>query len=86
MKITDKDNFTFIKGIAIICMIIHHAFGFPEWYVDGINYPSLLPYVEYIRNSARLCIPIFVFLTGGGIAYIKIRVSNILGKKYLAFT
>lgn len=68
-NITNKDNFTFIKGIAIICMIVHHAFGFPEWYVDGVSYPSILPVAEYIRNSARLCIPIFVFLTGGGTVY-----------------
>ena len=66
MKITDKGCFTFIKGIAIISMIVHHAFGFPAWYVDGISYPDIFPYAEYIRNSARLCIPIFVFLTGGG--------------------
>lgn len=66
MKITDKECFTFIKGIAIISMIVHHAFGFPAWYVDGISYPDISPYAEYIRNSARLCIPIFVFLTGGG--------------------
>ena len=68
MKITDKECFTFIKGIAIISMIVHHAFGFPAWYVDGISYPDILPYAEYIRNSARLCIPIFVFLTGGVLA------------------
>lgn len=85
MKITDKDNFTFIKGIAIICMIIHHAFGFPEWYVDGINYPSLLPYVEYIRNAARLCIPIFVFLTGGGYCLHRDKSFKYSGKKILGF-
>ena len=85
MKITDKDNFTFIKGIAIICMIIHHAFGFPEWYVDGISYPNLLPYVEYIRNAARLCIPIFVFLTGGGYCLHRDKSFKYSGKKILGF-
>lgn len=85
MKITDKECFTFIKGIAIISMIIHHAFGFPAWYVDGISYPDIFPYAEYIRNSARLCIPIFVFLTGGGYYLHQNKSFKYSVKKILSF-
>lgn len=66
MKIIEKENFTFLKGIAIIFMVVHHTFGFPEWYVDTVNYPNLMPFVNWIRDSMKICVPIFVFLTGGG--------------------
>lgn len=84
-KITERNNFTFIKGIAIICMVIHHAFGFPAWYVDGIEYLDILPYAEYIRNSARICIPMFVFLTGGGYYLHQDKSLRYSGKKVFSF-
>lgn len=70
--LNDKSYYTFVKGIAIILMIIHHSFGFPDDYIVGISYPDLTGIVEYIRNSTKICVPIFVFLTGGGFAFVEI--------------
>ena len=57
-----------IKGIAIIFMVTHHAFGFPAWYIQGIDYSSAtilgLPLHAWITNSTQLCVGIFAFLTG----------------------
>lgn len=66
IQLKSKEYFLFMKGIAIICMIIHHAFGFPNWYIQGIEYQEIAQYSEYLRDALRICISIFVFITGGG--------------------
>lgn len=53
-----------IKGIAIILMFVHHSFTYPNWYIEGISYPSLLTFASCMRNPFRLCVAIFAFLTG----------------------
>ena len=37
-QIIDKDVSKKIQGIAVLMMIVHHAFGFPERYLSGISY------------------------------------------------
>ena len=64
--INGKDFSGAIKGLAIILMITHHSFGFPEYYISNISYPSLERYIWLIRDVTKICVPIFVFLTGGG--------------------
>ena len=46
----------YLKGIAIILMVMHHSFAFPEWYVDGISFPYLIPYVKYINRFAGFAV------------------------------
>ena len=58
-RITDS-----IKGIAVIMMLIHHFFTFPEWYIDGISYPELMGFVKYFCKPLKMCVPVFAFLTG----------------------
>ena len=54
-----------LKGIAIILMVAHHSFGFPQWYASGIAYPYLEPYADMIDRSASFAVvPMFVFITG----------------------
>lgn len=45
--ILSKDITNMIKGIAIILMMTHHFLGFPNWLIDGINYPNYKIYGEY---------------------------------------
>lgn len=53
-----------IKGIALVCMFIHHFFTFPDWYINGIEYPELMELANYFREPFKICVPIFAFLTG----------------------
>lgn len=59
-----RDYFVFIKSVAIILMIIHHSFGFPNYYIVGIRYANLEGIAGFIRAVTKICVPIFVFLTG----------------------
>jgi uncharacterized membrane protein len=59
-----RDISSAIKGIALICMFLHHFFTFPDWYVEGISYPYLLGIVQYFYAPLKMCIPVFAFLTG----------------------
>ena len=56
---------TYLKGIAVILMVMHHSFGNPQWYISSINYAYLAPYVDWICDFAGFAVvPIFCFLTG----------------------
>ena len=52
-----KNNFisltesNILKGLALIFMYIHHMFTFPEWYIDGISYPSLKSLAQIFCND-----------------------------------
>ena len=66
---TKKDT-DFCKGIAIVLMIFHHLFNDYEEY-EGIivNYsPFSGDYLMHLAMLARVCVAIFVFLSGYGIA------------------
>lgn len=53
-----------IKGVALIFMFIHHFFTFPDWYVDGISFPLLRPFITGLCGPTRICVSVFAFLTG----------------------
>ena len=57
-----------IKGVAIILMVAHHCFGFPAWYIQGVNYSNVVilgvPMSTWIMNSTDICVSLFAFLTG----------------------
>ena len=67
----DKNTTSAIKGIALILMFIHHFFAYPEWYIESISYPDLAGYVRFFRYSAKICVPVFAFLTGYFYAYAR---------------
>lgn len=58
---------TMLKGIAIILMVMHHSFGFPSDWIEGIQYKTTIlgqPINEWIRWSTKICVAIFAFITG----------------------
>lgn len=66
---------TILKGIAIILMVIHHSFGFPNSWVDKSYYVNMSilgePINEWIRWSTKICVAIFAFVTGYAYFYNK---------------
>lgn len=63
-KLTKKGSLA-IKGFAILIMLVHHT----VLRLEGIDYMSLLPprVIDGIGSMGRLCVPLFVFVTGYGL-------------------
>lgn len=68
-----KEESTRLKGIAILLMLFLHLFNTDEriglcepllWVGDG------KPLVQLLTRIARLCVPIYIFLSGYGLSYI----------------
>lgn len=53
-----------LKGIAIIFMLLHHFFTYPEWYEKIIDYSRYKSFFVFMREPLRLCVPMFAVLTG----------------------
>lgn len=56
-----------LKGIAIVLMVIGHSLGGGAlgWYVEGISFPSILPYARMLGHFAAFAVvPLFLYLTG----------------------
>lgn len=75
-----KDDTSIAKGIAIILMLIHHLFAFPDRIQGGAMYISLFPIgeeslEEIVASFGNICVAIFLFLSGFGM-YKKIANSN----------
>lgn len=61
----DRDLSVYLKGIAIILMVLHHAFGAQNYYVGNISYPCFALFDIYIaRFGGFAVVPLFLFLTG----------------------
>ncbi len=58
-----KEDTSIIKGVAIIMMLLHHLWGFPQ-YAHGIEIPDLL---VKIGKSGKMCVAIFMVLSGYGL-------------------
>lgn len=60
-----KDYSEMVKGIAVLMMILHHLWGFPE------KIPELhLSHLEVqIGAACKICVSIFMFLSGYGLYY-----------------
>lgn len=70
MEFTRRDT-KIIKGVAICLMLYHHLFAYPMKVVDGNVFVSLYSFGEttlstYIGQFGRICLPMFVFLSGYG--------------------
>lgn len=63
-KLTKKGSLA-IKGFAILIMLVHHT----VLRLEGVDYMSLLPprVIDGIGSMGRLCVPLFVFVTGYGL-------------------
>lgn len=75
---TEKPYFDYkmtnvIKGFALVFMYIHHFFTFPDWYINGIEYPELIDFANFFSIPFKICVPIFAFLTGYLYSYVKAK-------------
>ena len=52
-----------IKGVAILLMLFHHFFTFPDWYTGTITY-GFENVLYFLCGPTRICVGIFCFLTG----------------------
>lgn len=82
-----KDNTRFVKGIAIICMILLHLFAYPERYGWSLD-------ARIIRftTSMQICVPIFLFMSGYGLQCVTAKSTSTwtelikrIGKLYKTF-
>lgn len=89
LKSFNSDMSLKIKGIALIFMIIHHCFGFPDWYVNNVNYSDIvilgINFDELCRAPMELCVALFAFLTGWAYFYNKNKNLKYSIKKVLNF-
>lgn len=53
-----------LKGVAVVFMMIHHFFTFPEWYIPGIAYPELSGFAAHFQEPFKICVVVFAFITG----------------------
>lgn len=70
MSFSTKDT-KVVKGIAILLMIYHHLFAFPDRMPENISIISLFSINGYsiaywIGNFGKLCVTLFIFLGGYG--------------------
>ncbi|MCR4801375.1 MAG: acyltransferase [Lachnospiraceae bacterium] len=76
-----KKQSVMLKGLAIIFMLMHHFFTFPEWREQYVTYGKLEAFFLATREPFRLCVPIFAILTGYiyGIGK-ELRIKDVLSK------
>ncbi len=60
----DRTMTLYIKGIALLLMLVHHFFTFPERYLPGIEYPYVELFGRIFQAPTRICVSTFAFLTG----------------------
>lgn len=79
------DKTEMIKGVAIILMLFHHFFAFPEWFVTGVSYigiPLRANTLEFVIGKfGHICVALFAFLTGYGL-FFSYRSGNIVKKTF----
>lgn len=77
-----------IKGVAILMMLAHHCFAFPEYWLDTYSVGLI---TTVICNQFKICVAIFAFITGYGFCAGKERryrdtlwkAMNFLGQYWL---
>ncbi|OWF77582.1 hypothetical protein B4900_16125 [Yersinia rohdei] len=73
MLFTKKET-NYIKGIAIILMLMHHLFAFPDRIPHDATIINSLPFIganvdSYLANFGKICVAIFLFISGYGFAF-----------------
>lgn len=58
-----KDMSGMIKGVAILMMLAHHCFAFPDFWLDGFRVGTI---PAMISNHFKICVAVFAFITGYG--------------------
>lgn len=65
-----KEHTRIVKGIAVLMLLFHHLFNdYPEYEGHYVNYwPFTGDQVTNIALACRVCVAVFVFITGYGLA------------------
>lgn len=75
----NKKETLLCKGMAILIMLFHHSFYsysfFENYSIECVIFPSI-EWLNKLSVSAKVCVAIFVFLTGYGIAISCISISR----------
>ena len=82
----NTDNFTkkdtlAIKALAVMLMLMHHLFAFPDKFAEGVSLNNLIilsdghPLSEIVGNYGKLCVALFMMLSGYGV-YISYKNSE----------
>ncbi|PJG61906.1 acyltransferase [Yersinia kristensenii] len=72
--IITKNESNYIKGIAIILMLTHHLFAFPERIPTNVNVINSLPFIgwdidNFIASFGKVCVAMFLFISGYGYSF-----------------
>ena len=62
-SVFSKDLSGMIKGVAILMMLVHHCFAFPDLWMDGFR---VGPITTMISNNFKICVAVFAFIAGYG--------------------
>lgn len=66
----DKTDAKIISGVAIILMLAHHMFSFPNVINDGVKIVDFIRINDYLTISqyigyfCKICVPMFAFMSG----------------------
>ena len=63
VSVFSKDLSGMIKGVAILMMLVHHCFAFPDFWLDDFR---IGPILTVISNNFKICVAVFAFITGYG--------------------
>lgn len=67
-----------IKGAAILMMLAHHCFAFPDYWLDDFSVGTI---PTAVCDSFKICVAIFAFITGYGFFVAKeSKYKDVLGK------
>lgn len=85
MPFFDKSTTNIIKGVALIMMLVHHLFTFPDYWTSGVFYPFFNTYADFFRNQFKICVPVFCFMTGYFYYFCKTKTYKYSLKKITDF-
>ncbi|WP_299493842.1 acyltransferase family protein [uncultured Shewanella sp.] len=88
INIFSKRNGNILKGIAIILMYFHHLFAFPERIVEPNYFIAIsnnIDFEYYIAIFGKICVSMFLFLSGVGFSFSRERKLRYYLDKALGF-
>ena len=71
-----------VKGIAILMMLAHHCFAFPEYWLDGFSVGTI---PSIVCSNFKICVAVFAFITGYGFFVGKEKTYKDILDKVLKF-
>lgn len=83
-----KENSNQVKGVAILCMIAFHLFGFPERIPGNVVHSW---FGSPITKALQICVPVYLFMAGYGLQCIANKsvtwkeLSQRLRKLYISY-